>query len=512
LGIYLQAKEKNVNHFNLIDEPWIPIRSSGSVSLRQIFDTSIKLKNIGGNPVTKISITKFLLALVQTAWAPKDFTQWEKDGINIMSENVLKYLNKNHALFYLYGDKPFLQVPILQKFESEGKLNPVDIGTGTIPKPHPENNPIIFQNQIPAGLSDAQCALFLLSVMNMAFGGKGENGGAPLKGLNDAWVGYEKPSARPGPGVGSSTGYMHSFALGESVLETLWINTLTIEDIANTWKRGIGIPPWENLPITENVANDLKDSYMGCLVGMSRFVLIKESKKILFCDGVRYPTHLEGWVDPSISINNHGKKRKVIWLDMAKKPWRESTSLLSFLSQKNNFRCEQINFAFEKTKNVEKFGVWAGGLKVTYNSGDQNVGGSDDFIESEFKIDRDQMGENWWRLFSTEMQKIDDRADILQKSVANYLNDVGISKKSPNNKETVNKAMEQYWGLCEKKFQILIISCEDMINNEPESLKKLWNDYIIIVEAVYNNFCSSKTGRQIMAWSKNRPVILKESA
>jgi CRISPR system Cascade subunit CasA len=197
---------------------------------------------------------------------------------------------------------------------------------------------------------------------------------------------------------------------------------------------------------------------------------------------------------------------------MAKKPWRESTSLLSFLSQKNNFRCEQINFAFEKTKNVEKFGVWAGGLKVTYNSGDQNVGGSDDFIESEFKIDRDQMGENWWRLFSTEMQKIDDRADILQKSVANYLNDVGISKKSPNNKETVNKAMEQYWGLCEKKFQILIISCEDMINNEPESLKKLWNDYIIIVEAVYNNFCSSKTGRQIMAWSKNRPVILKESA
>jgi CRISPR system Cascade subunit CasA len=273
-----------MSHFNLIDEPWIPIRSSDPVSLKQIFSTE-RLKNIGGNAVNKISLTKFLLAIIQTAWTPQDNKQWEKDGIAVMPHKVLEYLNKNHDLFYLYGDKPFLQVPVLKTINPPCPL--VAIGTGDIPKPCAKNNPILFQSQSPTELSDAQRALFLVSLMNMALMGKGENGGSSLEGLNRTWVGYTKLGkplgkplgARPGPGTGDS-GYMHSFSMGRTILETLWFNVLTLQDIAKqpVWKNGLGTPPWESFPITESQATNLKNSYMGCLVGVSRFVLFDNEK------------------------------------------------------------------------------------------------------------------------------------------------------------------------------------------------------------------------------------------
>lgn len=78
------------------------------------------------------------------------------------------------------------------------------------------------------------------------------------------------------------------------MLTTLWMNLLTTEKIegTRTWLNGLGVPPWEKMPVTETcvVANALKTSYMGCLIGLCRFVYLAG-------DGICLP-HARGGVSP----------------------------------------------------------------------------------------------------------------------------------------------------------------------------------------------------------------------
>ncbi len=96
--------------FNLIDEPWIPVADVGRVSLKQIFSES-SYNSLGGNPVQKIALTKLLLAISQAAYTPKDDEDWAKVGAKGLAEKCLVYLQKWHDSFWLYGNKPFLQMP-----------------------------------------------------------------------------------------------------------------------------------------------------------------------------------------------------------------------------------------------------------------------------------------------------------------------------------------------------------------------------------------------------------------
>lgn len=99
------------NRFNLIDEPWIPIVDVGQVSLRQLFSHA-EYRALGGNPVQKIALTKLLLAIAQAAYTPEDDDDWTKSGANGMAKECLKYLDQWHDRFYLYSERPFLQMPV----------------------------------------------------------------------------------------------------------------------------------------------------------------------------------------------------------------------------------------------------------------------------------------------------------------------------------------------------------------------------------------------------------------
>ena len=98
------------NRFNLIDEPWIAVVDVGLVSLTDIFSQP-ELRALGGNPVEKIALTKLLLAIAQAAATPTDDSDWQQMGWQGMAHCCLQYLAKWHDRFYLYGEKPFLQMP-----------------------------------------------------------------------------------------------------------------------------------------------------------------------------------------------------------------------------------------------------------------------------------------------------------------------------------------------------------------------------------------------------------------
>src|SRR5690625_3975752 len=178
------------NKFNLIDEPWIPIADYGLISLRDIFSNN-KYRELGGNPIQKIAIFKLLLAISQAAVTPSDEEAWQALGTEKLAHRCLTYLEKWHDKFYLYGERPFLQMPkVLESIDerTEKKLKsaktpaqkrkvmataaPKAFGAGFYPDLPSDNNTILSHTLIETELQDHKKAFFILILMNFSFCGK----------------------------------------------------------------------------------------------------------------------------------------------------------------------------------------------------------------------------------------------------------------------------------------------------------------------------------------------------
>ena len=486
------------NRFNLIDQKWIPIEAKASASLRDVF-TDHSLSTIGGNPLQKISLLKLLLAIAQSAYTPEDEKEWTRIGREGISDICIKYLEKNYDLFYLYGEKPFLQMPILEKMkDKDGKILPaVPICRNYIPDLPSENDTLLFQSQAERNLSDAEKALFIISLMNYALGGKRVVKKVPplSKDFNK-----ESDSAKSSPSIGNYVGYQNSFLYGASIVETIWLNIYTKNNLSKHPSWGVEpiIPPWEKMPTGESddAANQIKRSFMSTLISMSRFVLLKDDG-IIYVEGIQYPSHKNGWNEPFITMDNTGK---VLWLDPSKRPWRNLTALLSstFQSNTSTFDCPQISFHLGRARSqLDHIGIYSGGLKVRGNAGDQSVKQDDDYLESRVILNSKDMGYSWYSALESEMSHIDKIANSLWHSVTKYYSLQG-NKKSKHS----DKAKFQFWLECENIFQNLIDSIEDSEKN-----LAIHKQIVSIAMNIYDDYCYKSTAKQIESWAIAIPKL-----
>lgn len=170
-------------------------------------------------------------------------------------------------------------------------------------------------------------------------------------------------------------GFLHNFLQGASLLETLWLNLFTRQQIAilGIYPKGKGVAPWEQMPSGEccSIAEELKSTLMGRLVPLSRFCLLSD-KGLHYSEGLAHPGYKESVVDPSVSVNFSTQDAKAIWADPGKRPWRILTALLSFLAQGSNksFDCYQLRLNMYRSRpHVQTLGIWSGGLRVSSNAG-----------------------------------------------------------------------------------------------------------------------------------------------
>ena len=488
-----------VNRFNLVDEPWIPVADYGLASLNQIFyDTSIRA--LGGNPVQKIAITKLLLAIAQAAFTPEDNDEWKRIGPEGMAEKSRSYLHGKKGLFFLYGDKPFLQMPSISNASIQ-EYGAVQLYTAT------GNTTVLNQSQVDRKLTDAEKAQLLIFLMGFAPGGKKTDNSVVLsKNYTGKSNDNGKPSTgKPGPALGFS-GYLHTLLTGKNIIETLWLNLFTQEQISDIrfFSSGIGVPPWEKMPEGEDceIANNLKSCYMGRLVPVSRFVLLKDSG-LHYSEGIAHPTHKEGGFDLTIAVDS-STKPKVLWVDPEKRPWRQIVSLLSFFSSdnRNNFDCRQLRFGLKRAREVVSvFGIWSGGINVSSNAGEQYATGKNDFVESEILLHSDSLGDNWFYKLKEEMTALDDLSRTVYASIMGYYRQLKADGKAISALGT-----NLYWQLCEQKFQELLDACYDSTGI---AAKKLRLEFVKFVNKTYNTCCQFGTARQLDAWASNRPFINK---
>lgn len=486
------------NRFNLIDELWIPVADYGRVSLRDIFSQP-EYQSLGGNPIQKIAVFKLLLAIAQAAATPADEKEWRKLGVQGMAEQCLTYLDEWYDRFYLYGDRPFLQMPAIAVARelSFGAFMP-EVSTG--------NTTVLTQSQVETNLSDADKALIVLLQMGFALSGKKTDNSVVLSaGYAGKRNDKGKPSTgKPGPSV-AHMGLLHNFVMAQSIHASIWLNLFSVQTIesAGIFAAGVGVAPWENMPEGEAcaVAERLKQSYMGRLIPVCRFCLLT-GKGMHYSEGIAHAGYKEGMQDLSVAIDPSGKEPKAQWTDPDKRPWRELTSLLSFIGQSGSkgFQSWQIRFSLDRARDTQEFfSVWSAGLRVSSNAGEQYVSGTDDAVESNIWLKSDVLGENWFGQLEQEMDALDILAKALYGRVLAYFKIMKV-----DDKKIAAQATNMFWQLCERDFQELVDSC-DLTDEARQARRRLRHKFAGYQHQSYDYFCPNETARQIDAWAQNRP-------
>lgn len=487
--------------FNLVDEPWVPVVKKGLVSLAAIFSDH-QLSALGGNPVQKIALTKLLLAVAQTAYTPANEAEWQRLGPAGMMEKALEYLSTKRELFWLYGERPFLQMPSIRKAEKQ-RYGAVQINTAT------GNTTVLTHSQVETPLTDADKALLVVQLMGFGLGGKKTDNSVTLSaGYHGKLNEKGKPSTgKPSPSLGF-LGFLHTFLQGESLGETLWLNMLTTEDLGKLkdFSEGLGVAPWEDMPQGEDclVARKLKMSYMGRLIPVSRFVLLADDG-LHYSEGIAHPGISERAIDTSAAAVYASAKPRALWVDPEKRPWRQLPALLSFLGNEdsqNAFECRQLWIGVPRVKkHLSRFGLWSGGLRVSSNAGEQFVSGSDDFVESEIFLDASELGKDWFANFKREMDELDQLAKIIWSSTAAY-----FAAQKAEGKDQATHTVNLFWQLCERRFQELVDACNA---SSGEQVKILRRELAGFAEKAYDTYCPRDTARQVAAWAANRPNVLR---
>jgi CRISPR system Cascade subunit CasA len=486
------------NRFNLIDEPWIPVVDVGRVSLQQLFSQP-HYRALGGNPVQKIALTKLLLAIAQSACTPADDREWTDLQPAGMAEKCLEYLNQWYDRFFLFGEKPFLQMPAIKAaaIQPFGALLP-EVSTG--------NTTVLTQGQIERPMTDADKALLVVQLMGFGLGGKKTDNAVVLT------TGYQgkandkgKPSTgKPGPSIGFR-GFLHNFLQGNTLWETMWLNMLAEDQISRLkiYPQGLGKAPWEQMPVGEDCprARDLTSSLIGRLVPLARFCLLAE-EGVHYSEGIGHPSYKEGVVDPSVSVDFSGKDPKAIWVDPEKRPWRVLTALLSFLSQNsgNKFDCQQLRLCLVRAMRcVDVIGIWSGGLRVSSNAGEQYVAGSDDFVESVVQLHSAIVGKLWFANLQLEMDELEKLSKMVYGATFAYFKSQNMESKGQ-----AAQAGNLFWQLCERRFQELVLACDSS-----EQAHAMRPGFARFVNKAYDTYCPRDTARQLDAWARNCPNLGK---
>ncbi|MHB1187610.1 type I-E CRISPR-associated protein Cse1/CasA [Thiobacillus sp.] len=164
-----------MSRFNLIDEPWIPVRFlDGTRAELNLRDALLRAKDIAviedASPLVVAALHRFLLAVLYRALeGPTDIDQakgWFKSGLP--AENINAYLEQWRPRFWLFDERaPFFQIP---DFEPK-KWNAWTV----LAAEHNANNAKVLFDHIdvtqPGDISASKAVRWVLAIQTFTLGG-----------------------------------------------------------------------------------------------------------------------------------------------------------------------------------------------------------------------------------------------------------------------------------------------------------------------------------------------------
>lgn len=498
------------NAYNLIDEPWIPVlRRDGnnrSVSLGDIFaDANGTIADLALNPYERISVFRLLLCIAQAATDMQSEREWFATKETIGSAS-LKYLEKWHDRFFLFGKHAFLQVDCLVKGEKF-----YDTSRLIIHSAHHFGSPLFSREvdtQSTTPFPSAFLAISLLTYLNFS-----ASGGTPICIWNGTRTRHIGPAASPC----RSQSKLFTFLLGPTLLETVWMNLLTAKQMAALSVKK-GRPCWEFFfdkcnsvedeaqywlgPVDKTSRQAKEPTLLGVLVPLSRFIKLKNSdRKCLICEGFSYPA----WRDPSATY--YGKREKngtvkivPLRVNMNRLPWRNLASILELGTDEGGAVAldHLATLSLRLDANVT-FSIWTGGM---CSDADQDKGmsiGEWLFTRrmsalrkqalSDYQAAIDLSNKQW---FSKGLRRTPDSG---LKAAASQYAAVLLVDKASRFSEPAERA---YWDiLAQPENQKIVLNVDS--DNYLENWKKVTRK---AAEDAYRRACPAVTARQMEAFAQ----------
>jgi CRISPR system Cascade subunit CasA len=295
--------------FNLIDDPWIPVRWLPSasetpprVSLATAFSRSNEIADLDCSPPERIALMRLLICITHAALGvPEDANEWD-DFASDTDTAIPVYLRQSevHPHFNLLGEGPrFLQeeLPSTTDPVPSSKLFP-QLATG--------GNPTLLDH---SGISDSRLfhahdiALALLTFQNFYPSyGRGYKGSGPCAERNA----------------------IHTLLFGQNLTQTILSNLL---DETSIDPMQIGIPIWECKSPSELKVSTT--TLLGRLVPRHRSVKLTDDLTHFYHrnKSLEYPGW-EGFREPSVTtILNTKNVRSLLPARLDRSLWRDLHSL-----------------------------------------------------------------------------------------------------------------------------------------------------------------------------------------
>lgn len=156
--------------YNLLDEPWIPVRlldgSVTEVGLLELLQRTTDIADLACElPTQSIAIQRLILAVAYRVATPRDMHDWARQwDQGAPTDQMIEYLERWRDRFFLFGGEyPFMQVADLKTAKDEAK--PLSVIIANLPKEEKR----LFSSRSGAGadwMSAAEAARWLVHVQN----------------------------------------------------------------------------------------------------------------------------------------------------------------------------------------------------------------------------------------------------------------------------------------------------------------------------------------------------------
>ncbi len=480
--------------FNLIDDPWIPVRwldpahSEPLVGLRRLFEQAEHIADLSANPAERISLMRLLVCVTQAALgAPPHPEAWAGFGDDLAA-SVAGYLDRPgiHGKFELFGDGPrFLQNP---NFESQIAPSPLaklvfHYATG--------NTSTLFDHE-GESFRIYDCpfiARTILTFQNFFVGG---SFGAFVKGN------------------GPSLKMLHCFLITKNLKETILRNCLDEETLRPT---PTGRPVWE-FDSGQIDESNVGSTFLGRLVpNPCHLWLLEDGSHVQIGQGVQYPDftstefrELSSTV--CVSKKDNGK-RFLLRADVEKGIWRDLHAMtllgkeapsgpLSLTSHRSEFEEGEIR-------------IWAGEL---IKADDAKI---IDSVESVFTVPVHLLHFYGRDLYERGVQHAVLSEGDLLKAIDSYYRELDGRKKNLSAKlsSPAKSGKQFYWHTLDRDAHLLL-----ELVGDPEAMKGRefgrgskdeadpWTQTVrSALRSAYDATCPRQTPRQHEAYAAGLRVL-----
>ena len=473
------------NSYNLIDEPWIPVLmrdgTNQSVSLNAVFsDTDGTIADLALNPYERVAVFRLLLCIAQAALGPtllNDEAGWlaAKNNVGLVT---VDYLKKWHGRFFLYGPHAFLQPDDVTHI-NEASFKPdstlvFELASG--------NNSTLFDHAAVDSLRLISKPVIIISFLTYQnFSANGLSGKC-------LWSGQETEKSVKGAPCREQS-MLFTILCGNSLIESIWLNLLTSEQVVRRLNTEWGNPAWELNSLSRLESVQLPQTFLGHLVPLARVIKFKSgSQKCIIGGGQAYP-QLPAWREQMASVKTKDDGSPTyISVNPACMPWRDLSSILAVNGtggQKGAIVLQHI----ESLPEEKYFTIWTGGIK--WEPGQAKL---IDTVEWTATLSVSLLEESRLQCYENAIKIAGNQQSNLRYGVKTY---AGILKVDDASRFYI-PAERIYWDILARiENQKLVLSVDS------QTYKDDWRKATrMAAEEAYRRVCQSVTARQMEAFSQ----------